>query len=145
MARTVTVETSIAAPADRVWTALTDPEIIQRYMFGSKVVTDWQPGSPIVWKGEWQGKAYEDKGVVLDVAPGKRLEVTHFSPLTGQPDVPENYHRLSYELDESAGQTRVRLTQDGAGSDEEAEHSAQNWRAMLEGLKGVVEGGSGAG
>ena len=68
-------------------------------MFGSRVETDWQVGSPIVWKGECEGKPYEDKGEVLAVRRADRLSVTHFSPLTGQDDVPENYHTLVYELD----------------------------------------------
>jgi uncharacterized protein YndB with AHSA1/START domain len=60
-----TAETEIEAPPKRVWTALTDPDEIEKYMFGSHVVTDWKPGSPIVWKGEYEGKKYEDKGKVL--------------------------------------------------------------------------------
>jgi hypothetical protein len=36
-----TAEAEIAAPPGRVWAALTDPEQIKEYMFGSEVVTDW--------------------------------------------------------------------------------------------------------
>jgi hypothetical protein len=32
---------------------------------GYKVTSDWKPGSRITWKGEWEGKPYEDKGVVV--------------------------------------------------------------------------------
>ena len=49
-------------------------------MFGSKVVTDWVEGSPIVWKGEYEGKTYEDKGEVLEIEPERRLKVSHPSP-----------------------------------------------------------------
>ena len=97
---TATVE--IDAPPARVWTALTDPAEIEKYMFGSHVVTDWKPGSSIVWKGEYEGKRYEDKGEIVEIKPARRLKVTHFSPLSGQEDVPENYHTLTYEL-EAAG------------------------------------------
>jgi uncharacterized protein YndB with AHSA1/START domain len=82
-----TAETEIEAPPKRVWTALTDPDEIEKYMFGSHVVTDWKPGSPIVWKGEYEGKQYEDKGKVLEYEPERLLRVTHFSPLSGQEDV----------------------------------------------------------
>ena len=64
-----TAETDISAAPDRVWSALVDPEQIKQYMFGSQVVTDWQPGSPIVWKGVYDGKPYEDKGEVLEIDP----------------------------------------------------------------------------
>ena len=86
MTAIATAEVSIAAPGAEVWRALTDPEVIKQYMFGSQVETDWRPGSPIVWKGEFEGRSYEDKGEVLDVVPEQRIKVTHFSPMTGLPD-----------------------------------------------------------
>jgi uncharacterized protein YndB with AHSA1/START domain len=137
---TAKADTEISASADQVWAALTDPDQIKEYMFGSQVETDWKPGSQIRWKGEFQGKSYEDKGEVLEVEPGRRLKVTHFSPLTGQDDVPENYHTVTYELAEHDGHTHVSLSQDNAGSEQEAEHSSATWQQMLDGLKKQVEG-----
>jgi uncharacterized protein YndB with AHSA1/START domain len=134
-----TAHCEVNAPPERVWQALTEPELIKKYMFGSEVTTDWKPGSPITWKGEFEGRAYEDKGEVIAVEPGRRLEVTHFSPLTGQEDRPENYHRVRYELQQTSGGTSVQLTQDNSGSAEEAEHSGANWQMMLDGLKMVAE------
>jgi uncharacterized protein YndB with AHSA1/START domain len=136
---TAKAQTEINASADRVWAAMTDPDQIKEYMFGSQVETDWTPGGPIRWKGEYEGKSYEDKGEVLEVEPGRRLRVSHFSPLTGQDDVPENYHTVTYDLDEHDGHTHVALTQDNAGSEQEAEHSSGMWQQMLDGLKKQVE------
>src|SRR2546428_220457 len=59
--------TAINAPAAEVWDALVDPKKIKQFMFGTNVVSDWKKGSPIVWKGEWKGKKYEDKGVILQM------------------------------------------------------------------------------
>jgi uncharacterized protein YndB with AHSA1/START domain len=136
-----TAETEIDASPSRVWTALTEPDQIKKYTFGSEVETDWQPGSPIVWKGEYEGKQYEDKGEIVEIEPERRLKVTHFSPLSGQEDAPENYHTLLYELEEHDGKTRVSLSQDSNPSEEAAEHSRANWEQMLAGLKQVVESG----
>lgn len=136
-----TAEMEINATPGKVWDAMTDPDQIQKYMFGSRVTTDWQAGSRIVWAGEYQGKAYEDRGEILRIEPGHLLEVTHFSPLSGQPDVPENYHTLTYELVEHGVSTHVRLSQDNNASAEEAEHSRGMWEMLLRGLKEVVEGG----
>jgi uncharacterized protein YndB with AHSA1/START domain len=134
-----TAEIEIDASPAKVWQALTDPEQIKQYMFGSQVVTDWKPGSSILWKGEYEGKTYEDKGEILELEPGRRLKVTHFSPLSGEEDRPENYHTLLYELEEGGGKTRVSLSQDNNPSEEAAEHSRANWQKMLAGLKQVVE------
>jgi uncharacterized protein YndB with AHSA1/START domain len=111
-------------------------------MFGSRVETDWKPGSRITWKGEYEGKKYEDKGEILEVEQERRLKVTHFSPLSGDEDAPENYHTLVYELNENDGNTRVSLSQDNNPSEEAAEHSRANWEKMLSALKEVVEGHS---
>jgi uncharacterized protein YndB with AHSA1/START domain len=132
-------EIQIDASPARVWSALTDPAEINQYMFGSQVVTDWEPGSRIVWKGEYEGKSYEDHGEILESEPERRLVLTHFSPLSGAEDVQENYHTLTYELHEVDGQTRVTLTQDNNTSPEAAEHSRANWEQMLAGLKALVE------
>ena len=131
--------TTISAPVSEVWEALVDPEMIAQYMFGTTVVTDWQEGSAIVWRGEWQGRAYEDKGAILKVDPQHVLQYSHFSPLSGQPDLPENYHTVTIELTAKGQQTEVTLTQDNNESDEARQHSENNWQMMLDGLKEVLE------
>jgi uncharacterized protein YndB with AHSA1/START domain len=136
-----TAEIDITTSPDRVWNALTDPDEVEKYMFGSRVESDWQPGSPIVWKGEWQGKPFEDKGTVVEVDPERTLVVTHFSPLTGQDDVPENYHTLTYQLRANGGSTHLSLSQDNNASAEEAAHSQENWQGMLSGMKKLLEEG----
>ncbi len=134
-----TASTTIHAPAARVWEALTKPEIIKQYFFGSNIVTDWKVGSPIYYRGEWQGKPYEDKGVVKAFEPQRRLVATHWSPLSGMPDTPENYHTVSYILDGHGDTTDVTITQDHNASEEEKQHSEQNWKMVLEGLKKLLE------
>lgn len=137
---TARASTTIQAPASRVWEALTEPELIKQYLFGSEVVTDWKVGSPIYYRGMWQGRAFEDKGTVLEVEPNQRLVSTHWSPLSGVPDVPENYHTVTYLLDEHDGNTDMTILQDHNASEEEKQHSEQNWRMVLDGLKKLVEG-----
>jgi len=137
----IVASTEVAASPERVWTAMTDPDQIAQYMMGSRVETDWEPGSSITWSGEWEGRPYQDKGAVVAAERGRLLVVTHYSPLTGAEDKPENYHTLRYELSQAGSGTAVSLTQDGCESAEQAEQFSQNWQSMLDGLKTVAEAG----
>ena len=134
--RTVTIH----ATRHEVWNALTNPEKVKRYMHGTDMSTDWKEGSPIVWKGEWKGRSYEDKGTVIAVEPQRLLKYTHWSPMGGSEDKPENYHTVTYELAGEDGKTTLTLTQDNNASQEEADKMAvDNWGPVLDGLKETVE------
>jgi uncharacterized protein YndB with AHSA1/START domain len=132
-------EIRINATADRVWEALVTPEAIKQYMFGTNVVSEWQEGSPITWKGEWQGKPYEDKGVILKFQPRRTIQYSHFSPLSGLPDKPENYHTVTIDLSAEGNQTQVSLAQDNNATEEARAHSEKNWGMMLAAIKKFLE------
>ena len=131
---------TINAPASKVWEALTQPDLIKQYLFGTEVTTDWQVGSPVTYKGIWEGKPYEDKGKILQIEKGKLLVSTFWSALSGKPDVPENYQTIRYELSTDGDGTILTLTQDNNASQEEANHSGENWKMVLDGMKKLVEG-----
>lgn len=134
------VSTKVDAKASDVWEALTSPKNIGRYMFDTKVTTDWKPGSEIIWEGEWEGRPYQDKGTVLTFEPERRISYSHFSPLTRHEDISENYHIVTIELSPSNEGTVIDLTQDNNRSDEARQHAEHNWAQMLEGLQDLVEG-----
>lgn len=129
----------INASVATVWDALINPEMIKQYMFGTDAISDWKEGSPIVWKGEWEGKMYEDKGTILKMDPERMIQYTHYSPLSSDPDVPENYHTLTIELSGNEENTAVTLSQDNNETEEAREHAEKNWQMMLEGLKKLLE------
>jgi uncharacterized protein YndB with AHSA1/START domain len=130
---------SIHAPNTKVWDALVNPAMISQYMFGTEVVSEWKEGSPIVWKGTWQGKSYEDKEIILKIELGKTLEYSHFSPLSGLPDAPVNYHNLIYKLSEDGDKTLVSLSQDNNATENTREHSQKMWESLLSSLKKLLE------
>jgi len=136
---TATVWLHIDAPESEVWKALTDPVKIKKYMFGADVISEWKPGSPVTIRGMWKGKPYEDKGSVLAVDPGRMLTYTHYSPLSGLPDVAENYHTITIKLVSKGTETDLTLSQDNNATEEEKAHSEANWKMMMEGLKKVAE------
>jgi uncharacterized protein YndB with AHSA1/START domain len=129
----------IVAPLDAVWDALVNSAVIKKYMFGADVVSDWKEGSPIIFKGVWQGKPYEDKGRILKFIPGRLIQYSHYSPLSGQPDIPENYHTVTMEVSRLDTGTGLALSQDNNATQEEKEHSEENWGFMLQGIKKLLE------
>lgn len=130
---------TINAPAAKVWQALTDPALIKQYLFGTEAISDWKVGSPITYKGEWEGKTYEDKGTILELVPEKFLVSTYWSSMSGKPDSPENYQKVTYELSEANGQTTIAITQDNNASEESKQHSEKNWAMVLQGMKELLE------
>ena len=125
----------VAAGPERVWKALTDPSDVKEYFLGTNVTSTWREGDPVTFAGEWKGKAYEDRGTVLENRPNEVLRISHFSPLSGLPDIPENYHTVEYRLAPRDDGTEVTITQRNNRSDSEAEESAKLWEMILGNLK----------
>ena len=130
---------TINASKGKVWHALVTPDLIKQYMFGTEVASDWTVGGPITWKGEWQGKPYEDKGLILQFKPERTLQYTHFSPAAGLPDKPENYQTVSFMLSETDGETTVTVAESNFPSAKAREMSEQAWRQVLDALKHLIE------
>jgi uncharacterized protein YndB with AHSA1/START domain len=122
-----------------VWEALTNPAIIKKYMYGTNTKSDWKKGSPITYSGEWQGKPYEDKGVIKEIIPEKVLHTTYYSPLSGKDDKPENYANVIYELEPmDAKKTKLTISQDNIDNEAGVATSEKNWGMVIDGMKKVV-------
>lgn len=135
------VEAIFKASASRVWKALTDPAEVKQYLFGTNMsVSEWKVGGRISYKGEWQGKEYEDKGVILKYEPEKLLVTSYWSGFSGKPDLPENYQTVSYILSPAEGGTKLTITQDNVASEEGKKHSEDNWGMVLGSMKKLIEG-----
>jgi uncharacterized protein YndB with AHSA1/START domain len=131
---------TIAAPIQRVWEALTTHDQIKRWFFGVDTKTDWGKGSPIVHRGEYQGRAYEDRGTIEEIQPPRLLVHTHWSPVSGLPDAPENYECITWELAESEGGTELSISESNLATEDARATSEQNWRMVLGNLKKLLEG-----
>ena len=129
----------INAPVNKVWQALTDPTLIKEYLFGTNTITDWKKGSTITYEGEWQGKAYKDKGVIVDIVPEKLLHTTYWSSISGKEDKAENYNNVIYELKAENEGTLVTISQDNIENEKQLEHMNQNWGMVLDNMKKLLE------
>src|ERR1044071_200136 len=129
----------INAPKEKVWDALTKPELVKLWQFGSDLVTDWKVGSPIRFITEWQGTVFEQWGHVLEVRPGSLLRYNLFAPRPGLEDKPENYFVMSYVLTGGDGQTQLEITQEDnrPGAAQEEPQGEEN--PVLQSLKKVAE------
>jgi uncharacterized protein YndB with AHSA1/START domain len=135
-----TAQTTIfinASPA-RVWEALTKPEIVQQYFFGTNLSAEWKVGGMIYFRGEYEGTPYEDKGLITEIEENKLLKYNYKSSWDDSADIPENYMPIEYHLVEENQQTKLTILQ-GSESQEKADHSIENWQMVLQGMKELVE------
>ena len=137
----VEVETTIEADASVVWDALTARK--SAMFMGAEVETDWGPGSPISFTGEFEGQAFKDHGEIRDIEDRRRLTFTHYSPTSGKPDVPDSYNLVDVRLEPQGERTRVKLSQTPLGGERPdkptVEAFRRNWEVMLDGLKTAAE------
>jgi len=131
--------TTIDASIEKVWDALVNPKMIKKYMFGTTVSSEWKKGSDIKWKGEYEGEKYEDKGKILEIKPESVLKYTHYSPLSGEEDIPENYNTVTIKLSDKKEEVSVVLLQDNNANEKAVKQSEKNWNVMLDGLKKLLE------
>ena len=130
---------NINAPASKVWEALTTASIIKQYFFGTNAVSDWNVGSPLIFKGEWEGKKYEDKGTILAKIPQKLFRYSYWSSMSGIEDLPENYVTITYEVAKKNKITALTVIQENIRDEKMKEHSQQNWTKVLGDLKNLLE------
>jgi uncharacterized protein YndB with AHSA1/START domain len=133
------VSINIHATISNVWEALTNPEIIRKYFFGTNTITDWKVGSPIKFKGEWQGKSYEDKGTILEIQKNKLIKYDYWSSMSGIEDKPENYVIVTYQLSGEDENVNLSVLQENIPDEKMKTHSEENWNKVLNGLKKVAE------
>ncbi|MEO6131872.1 MAG: SRPBCC family protein [Saprospiraceae bacterium] len=129
----------INASKGKIWKALTDPELIKQYLFGTEAISEWQVGSEIIFQGEWKGQPYKDKGHILDMQPECIFSYDYWSAFSGMPDLPENYSIITYAvIDEDEG-VRLSVRQQGFANEESRQHSDKGWEEVLEKVKEIAD------
>ncbi len=129
----------ITASLMEVWEALTDGETIKKYFFGTEAISEWEEGSSLIFRGEWEGKSYEDKGTILEAIPGEMLSYDYWSGFSGLEDKPENYSKVSYTMEQTVDGTILDLKQQGFASEEARDHADGGWTMVLQNLKELLE------
>lgn len=138
---------TISAPSSIVWKLLTNPEETKKYMFGCETVSEWTPGSDLLWKMIYEGKEFiAVKGKVIAIQHGKYLAYTVFDPNADMEDIPENYLTVTYELTHQNDDTVLKVTQgdyakvaDGERRYKEAFNNGEGWNPILVQIKQLAE------
>ena len=130
----------INAESSKVWNAVTNPEIIKEYLFGTETVTDWKVGSEIIFQGEFNGHKYRDHGIILKNILNECLSYTYWSGFSGLEDKQENYSTVTYTLTKRGdNQTEFTWTQKGYANEEGYKHSESGMDELLGQIKAIVE------
>ncbi|MEN2414666.1 SRPBCC family protein [Flavobacterium mesophilum] len=127
------------APVEKVWNALTQPELVKQWQYGSDLLTDWKTGSEIRFRNEWEGQIFEQWGTVLEVVPNQKIKYSLFFPRPGLEDKPENYFIMNYVLTEENRKTKLEIIQEDnrPGAVQEEPQGEDN--PILQGLKALIE------
>jgi uncharacterized protein YndB with AHSA1/START domain len=131
-------EIYIKTTPDRLWHAITDPEMRSKYHFGCQVRSDWTPGSNFEQRSP-DGTAILGEGKNLEVDPPRRL-VQSMLALWGEDVKSEGTSRITWEIEPIGDSCRLTVTHDQLreGANDQL---YGGWPMILSGLKTLVETG----
>lgn len=135
---TMTVfETYIKTTPERLWEAITDPELRARYSFGVRTESEYTDGSH--YKASVPGAIDIAEGENLEVDPPRRLVQT-FNALWSDEVKAAGTSRVTWEIEPVGSSCRLRVTHDQLAEDANSELYG-GWPMILSGLKTLLETG----
>ena len=133
--------TYIRSTPDKVFEALTKPEMTRRY-WAHDNVSDWKPGSKWAHVGNDDKKTVHVIGKVVENVPPKRLVFTWASPENEAN--PDKYSRVTFDLQPQADMVKLTVTHDELEPGSAMEKGVSSgWPLVLSSLKTLLETGQG--
>jgi uncharacterized protein YndB with AHSA1/START domain/DNA-binding transcriptional ArsR family regulator len=131
-------EIYIRTSPERLWEAITDPQIRSKYNFGTRIISDWTPGSRFEMSHE-NAPGLLGEGENLVVEPPRRL-VQSMIALWGDDVKAEGTSRVTWEIEPVGDSCRLTVTHDQLRDDANAQLYG-GWPMILSGLKTWLETG----
>lgn len=128
----------IAASPETVWSVLTDPEEIKKWL-GVETTSRWTTGSDLLFTFEWEGKEYADKGKIIRFEVEKTFIYSYWSGFSGLPDSPENYSKIEFHLKPTNIGVSLDLIHSEFATETMYQHSDKNWENTLDTIKDLSE------
>src|SRR3989475_5792929 len=137
-ASTFVYVTYIRVTPERLWHALTTPEIIKQYRFGMRVESEWNVGS--TWRMHADGSLM-DSGEILESVSPKRLVMSWLSEW--RPEFrAEGDSRCVYEIEPTGASAKLTLTHSIERPDSKFIRAvSEGWPMVISNLKSVLETG----
>jgi uncharacterized protein YndB with AHSA1/START domain len=131
-------EIYIKTTPERLWEAITEPELRSQYSFGVGVESDWTNGSRYEARHAGAGISIAE-GENLEVDPPRRL-VQSFTALWSDDVKQEGTSRVTWEIEQVEDSCRLTVTHDQLpeGANDEL---YGGWPMILSGLKTLLETG----
>jgi uncharacterized protein YndB with AHSA1/START domain/DNA-binding transcriptional ArsR family regulator len=132
-------ELYIRTTPERLWQALTDPEVTQRWYYDTRVASGWQPDEPITYT--WTDGTVTIDGHILEAdAPHRLVHTFHFTQDAEQ--AAEQPSRCTWEIVPLGEACLLRLTHDDFDGETSTYRSVGNgWGPILSSLKSLLETG----
>jgi uncharacterized protein YndB with AHSA1/START domain len=131
-------EIYIRTTPQRLWQAITDPEIRAKYNFGARVSSDWTPGAHYELGHPGAGGLLGE-GEILEVDPPRRLVQTMVA-LWSEEVRGEGSSRITWEIEPVGDSCRLVVTHDRLRENANSELYG-GWPMILSGLKTWLETG----
>ena len=134
---TAVFEIYIKATPERIWEAITDPELRAKYSFGVQVHSDWTPGSS--YRSGVPGAVEIAEGENLVVEP-PHLLVQSFTALWSDDVKAQGTTRVTWEIEQVGDSCRLTVVHDQLPASANAELYG-GWPMIISGLKTLLETG----
>ncbi len=129
----------IKAEPSKVWDAIINPKQTKKYMYNSEVISDWKPGSSIIWR-DADSKKLHVQGIILNIEPERHLKTKDLSIDAGLEDIESNYSSVTYELEREKDKTLLKVTENNFNGDERRFNDSEKfWNIVLKNLKELLE------